>query len=247
MMVLVIFLLTSDILFLVTSYIETQTTICKWFGMIFYWSMLNVLFWSVIVAIEITLQFTKKLSRPSSLDEAVAVLRKRSGITILISLIIVLAIIGLEESNVVSFHFEKQCWFGDFYLSLGFYFIPAVIGYMLCFVCLCIVLGSIRKRKSEVERTLNKNSKKDSDLLKIGIKLMLILGITELLGLIQIKSDYLTENELIFNSLFALIYILLRSFRGVMIFMVYMVNRKTLKSIKEHFLEHYEFSMRTQT
>ena len=249
-MVLVIFLLTSDVLFLVTSYIEIQTAICKWFGMIFYWSMMNVLLWSVIVAIDITLQFTKKLSRPSSLDEAIAVLRKRSIITILISLIVILVIIGLEESNAVSFRFENRCWFGDFYLSLGFYFIPAAIGYMVCFVCLCIVLGSIRKRKSEVERTLNKNSKKDSDLLKIGIKLMLILGITELLGLIQIKSDYLTENEQIFNSLFALLYILLRSFHGLMIFMVYMVNRKTLKLIKEHFLkslEHHEFSMRTQT
>ena len=235
--VIVVFLLCSDILFLTTSYIETEIAICKWFGMVFYWFMLNVLIWSVIVAIDIALQFTKTFSRPPTPEETVSVLRKRLGMTIVISLIIVLMIIGLEESNAVSFHFEKRCWFGDFYLSLGFYFIPAIIGYMLCFVCLCIVLGSIRKRKSEVKQTLNKDSKKDSDLVKIGIKLMLILGITELLGLIQIKSDYLTENEQIFNSVFGLLYVLTRSFRGVLIFMVYMVNRKMkeqcLKTLQE--------------
>ncbi|XP_066929455.1 adhesion G protein-coupled receptor E2-like [Clytia hemisphaerica] len=249
-MVLVIFLITSDILFLVTSYIGTQTITCKWFGMIFYWSMLNVLFWSVIVAIDITLQFTKKLSRPLSLHESISVLRKRSAITVFISLVILLAIIGLEESNTFDFHFENRCWFGDFYLSLGFYFIPAIIGYVLCFVCLCIVLASIRRKKSEVERTLNKDSKKDTDLLKIGIKLMLVLGITELFGLIQIKSDHLRENEEIFNSVFGLLYILLRAFRGVMIFIVYMVNRRTKKQLKEHFtkiFEHYELSVRTET
>uniref|UniRef100_A0A7M5VD72 G-protein coupled receptors family 2 profile 2 domain-containing protein n=1 Tax=Clytia hemisphaerica TaxID=252671 RepID=A0A7M5VD72_9CNID len=249
-MFLVIFLITSDILFLVTSYIETQSTTCKWFGMIFYWSMLNVLFWSVIVAIDITLQFTKKLSRPLSLHESISVLRKRSGITVFISLIILLAIIGLEESNTFDFHFENRCWFGDFYLSLGFYFIPAIIGYVLCFVCLCIVLASIRRRKSEVERTLNKDTKKDTDLLKIGIKLMLVLGITELFGLIQIKSDHLRENEEIFNSVFGLLYILLRAFRGVIIFIVYMVNRRTMKLLKEHFtkiFEHYELTVRTET
>ena len=115
---------------------------------------------------------------------------------------------------------------------------------------LMLALGSIRKRKSEVAQTLNVSSNRDSDLLKIGIKLMLILVLTELLGLIQIKSEHLTENEQIFNSAFGLLYVLSRSLRGVMIFMVYMVNRKTQKLIKEHFfkaVEHLELSVITET
>ena len=150
----------------------------------------------------------------------------------MVSLVIILTVIILGESDTIDFKFERKCWFCKLHHMLGFYFIPAVVSYSLCFVCLCIVLVSINKKRSEVRQALNQNGKPKTDLLKIGINLLLILGITEIIGLIQIKSLSLSHDERIVNITFGLIYDFLKSFRGVIIFIVFMVNKKTFKLLK---------------
>ena len=234
MMVLIIFLLFSDLVFLINVHMELRTSICKWFGVLLYWTLLNVLLWSSTVAIDILLKFMKRFDRASS-KESTKTLRRRLFGVLLASSSVVIIIVALQESGTVEFGFHRNCWFGRFEHSLGFYFIPTCIGYFLCFVCLCFILRSIQREQMDVNETLDSDARKNVNLLKICVKLMLILGITEIVGLVQIRRSNLTENESIFNATFGLVYDTLRSFRGIFIFIVYMVNKKTWRSLRKSF------------
>ena len=68
---------------------------------------------------------------------------------------------------------------------------------------------------------------------KIAIKLIVILGVCEIFGLVQIPKSELTKGELIFNVIFRMIYVLTRSFRGFLICIVYLMNKKTSKMFKD--------------
>ena len=65
-LVLVVFLLISDALFTVSFALNEETLFCKWMGVVQYWSLLNVLIWSTIIALDVTWQFTKNLTKPTS-------------------------------------------------------------------------------------------------------------------------------------------------------------------------------------
>ena len=233
--VLVAFLMLSDSIFLANFHLRKGSLSCTGIFVVLYWSLLNVLIWSGIVAIDMMLQFTKSSLSRSHRGESVKMLQKRLIATLAISSIICGVLVTVKESGSVPFELHsKYCWFGNWYWSLGFYFVPATMEYFLCLLCLCMLLISIRRKRNESQQTLGKGQQKDIGLLKVGIKLMLILGITELLGLVQIKRSSLTKNESIFNAVFGLIYDVLRSFRGVFIFAFYAMNKKTKATLKRH-------------
>ena len=233
-MVLIIFLLFSDLVFLINVHMVLRTSICKWFGILLYWTLLNVLLWSSIVAIDIMLKFMKRFDRASS-KESTKMLRLRLLGVLLASSSVIIIIVALQESGTVEFEFYRNCWFGIFEHSLGFYFIPTCIGYFFCFICICLILRSIQHEQMDVNETIDSDTRKNVNLLKICIKLMLILGITEIVGLVQIRRSTLTENESIFNATFGLVYDMIRSFRGVFILVIYMVNKKTWRSFRQSF------------
>ena len=67
----------------------------------------------------------------------------------------------------------------------------------------------------------------------LALKLIIILGINEGLGLIQIKKANLIKNETLINVIFEFLYSLLRSLRGVLLFIVYICRRLVLNMYKE--------------
>ena len=177
------------------------------------------------MAMDVMLQFVHSFSRVPSLRESIASVRKKGVATVALSTFISVLIVVLQVTGTVDFKLEKNnCWIGQFYFALGFYFIPSIIVYLFCFVCLCILLRSIGKKKNAAKQNLRKRESRNNVLLKIYVKLMLILGIIEIVGLVQVRHSNLTENESIFNATFGLIYDILRSLRGVFIFVVYMVK-----------------------
>ena len=233
-MVLIIFLLFSDLVFLISVHMTLGSLVCKWFGVLLYWALLNVLLWSSIVAIDILLKFMKRFDRTSS-KESTKTLRRRLFGVLLANSSVIIIVVALQESGSVEFGFHRNCWFGTFEFSLGFYFIPTCIGYFLCFISLCLILRYIQREQMDVNETLDSDARKHVNLLKICIKLMLILRITEIVGLVQIRRSNLTESESIFNAVFGLIYDIVRSLRGVFIFVVYKVNKKTWRSLRQGF------------
>ena len=93
-------------------------------------------------------------------------------------------------------------------------------------------LYCIWKRENEARKVLKKSGRRNSNLLAIAFKLILALGLIEILGFTQISKKNLSENELIFNSVFAAIYTILRSLRGLWLFMIYVCNQRKMKILR---------------
>ena len=109
------------------------------------------------------------------------------------------------------------------------------------------LLYFIRKQENEARKTLKGSSRQNKDLLAISLKIILTLGIIEIIGFVQISKEDLSENEVMFNSTFAVLYTVLRSLRGLFLFMIYVVNKQKLKSIKKIIQMNNKMSKHSQT
>ena len=78
-----------------------------------------------------------------------------------------------------------------------------------------------------------KNSgRRNNNLLLISFKLTLALGLIEFIGLIRIRKKDLTQNELVFNSISLVIFIILRSLRGLWLFLIFVCSQKNIKLLR---------------
>ena len=235
-LVLVVILLISDLIFVISIRITPKTSLCKWSGIFLYWFLLTVCLWCGVLAIDLVLNFMKAINISYSSEQQL--LWKRLILTVFTSLITTTVMVCLNETETYKFNFEKNCWIGDFKMSLIYYFVPVIVGYVLCFGCLCLVLRSIKQKQDASKLILGKRGNEDVVLLKSAIKLFLILGLSEIFGLIQMPGK--SEGELIANAVFRIVYNVMRSLRGVFIFIVYIIlNKMTLKTIKRSFGKNY--------
>ena len=230
-LVLVIILLTSDIIFLVSLQLDPYTDGCKWVGILVHWALLLLFAWTIVVSVDITLQFSRNSTTPVKCSN------KRLCVSfascLLISVMIIGTILALNETETLDFRYEEHCWLMDYHLFLGFFYIPAVLSYSVCLLCLLVVLYSIRKSKRHVKQTLGDSvNQHNIHLAKICIKLIIILGISESISLVQIHGSELTDSEQILNKVFLTMYDVVRSLRGLMICCVYLSNRRSINLMK---------------
>lgn len=234
-LVLVIFLMISDILSIPTlskDFHQNATAdVCKWFGIMLYWSLITVCGWSVVVAVDIGKRFAMTFLSVGD-DDPMKTLYKRIAYNLSFTCTVAVTVIVLNETGTLDFDFKTNCWIGQYKALLAFYFVPMLLVYFLCLVMLITVLWSLNQAHKRNKKVLKDTKHKDNALLSIGMKLIVILGITECLGLIQIRKMNLNESEAALNATFGLIYNLTRSLRGVLIFAVYLMNERTLKLIK---------------
>ena len=232
-LVLVIFLMISDILAIPTlsKNFHRNATACKWFGIMLYWALITVCGWSAVVAVDLGTRFATTLQHARD-GNPMKTLHRRIAINMTFTTTIVIIVIALNETGTLVFDFETNCWIGKYQPLLTFYFVPILFVYIVCIAILIMVLWSLKQAQKRSKRVLKDTKLKDNALISIGIKLIVILGVTESIGLIQIRKMDLSESEAALNAAFGLFYNLTRSLRGVLIFIVYILNERTLKLIK---------------
>ena len=71
---------------------------------------------------------------------------------------------------------------------------------------------------------------------QITLKLVLAYGVSELVGFVQLPWDDNQESQLV-NSTFSLLYNVLRSLRGVVIFLIYVCKRSVLNRF-QNLIQH---------
>ena len=124
------------------------------------------------------------------------------------------------------------CFINNPYSNLYFYCIPLAAIYFITISLLVYTLYCIWKRENKARKIFQKSGRHNENLLSIAFKLILALGLIEILGFTQISKKNLSENELIFNSIFAALYTILRSLRGLWLFLIYVFNRRKMKILK---------------
>ena len=238
-LILVAILCLVDVFSIGSNHVEQYTYTCKWLGIISHALSLLLCEWTIVFAIQLLLQFTK---RTSSTGNSKLSILKKLFCCFVVMVFAFAIIISLDHFDKINFEYSKNCWIGSFYPLLFFYFIPLVLVYLLCIVCLSIIVYQIYKQKQVSNQILNRGNQSNIELHKIAIKLMIILGVSELFGMIQIAKSDLSENELIFNVAFGIVYELLRSSRGFLICLVYLMSERAVKMLKKYFSKKPQLS-----
>ena len=84
----------------------------------------------------------------------------------------------------------------------------------------------INRRNKEV---LQNTNRRDINVALVALKLILVLGITEGIGFIQIIKENKTDSEVMFNIVVGLVYSIVRGLRSLMIMIVYLCTGEILQ------------------
>ena len=225
-------LLVVDTTFIVAFHMHRHAFGCKLIAVILHWGLLAAQLWTAIIAIDLS-------SKIHSVSVTIAKTNSTRLVAYCIAAYIIPTIIVstaflLDMHHIidVSYGGNDICFINDFYSKLHFYCIPLAAIYFITISLLVYTLYCIWKRENEARKVLKKSGRRNSNLLAIAFKLILALGLIEILGFTQISKKNLSENELIFNSVFAALYTILRSLRGLWLFMIYVCNQRKMKILR---------------
>ena len=124
------------------------------------------------------------------------------------------------------------CLIKDFHSKLYFFSFPIATFFLITILLLLYTLCCLQMKKNEEHRVLQTPARHNNNLLLIALKLILALGLVDMTGIIQIRKKNLSENELLFNFVFLLLYVTFRSLRGLWLFFIYVCSRRKIKSLK---------------
>ena len=144
-----------------------------------------------------------------------------------------LVIILLEKSNTLSLGYGANgvCWINNQMGLIFTYILPVFLSTTYASTTLFYTLFRIFRHKKKSGKLLKKSGGENSSLVKMAIKLVVLLGVIEMLGFFQIKSA--SDAGKIFNTIFQFLYSISRSFRGVFIFWLYVATDRVLSIYRE--------------
>ncbi|XP_065675440.1 uncharacterized protein LOC136091661 [Hydra vulgaris] len=224
------FLILSDFSIFLAIFENKQKYMCKYISIILHWSLLAGYNFVLCMAIELTLKFwrfvPKSLGRTNPFIATIF-------ISLMVPTVIVSVNLALDFTGAVYIGYGANniCWIGGFYARIFSYILPLGIILASSVLCLMLTICNITMLESANKKTLGNGKKSRVNLVMITMKLALILGVTDALGFFQISIP-LTEWEILFNSIFSLIYTCCRSSKGIMLFYVYICNKKVFRVYK---------------
>ena len=225
-------LLFADTTFVVANQQLNNIVACKVIAIVLHWALLAAQVWTAVIAFDLLSKFG---------SVALALTKKSSKrfyqyclIAYLIPSIILALTVTLNETSVYGIGYGKRntCFIYNFYPKLYFYIIPFAITFVSTVACFIFTIIFIWKHEDKIRKSIKDSGRDNRDVTCIALKLIAALGIIEGVGLIQISKSIFSESELVFNSVFAVIYTILRSFRGVILCFIYGRSKENLKKMK---------------
>ena len=225
-------LLVVDTTFLVAIRMHFHTFGCKVIAIFLHWGLLAAQLWTAIIVFDLSLKVRSVSAIFVKTDST------RLAAYCITAYIIPTFIVGttvhLHIYHIIDMSYGENgiCFINNPYSKLYFYCIPLAAIYFITISLLVYTLSCIWKRENKARKIFQKSGRHNENLLSIAFKLILALGLIEILGFTQISKKNLSENELIFNSIFAALYTILRSLRGLWLFLIYVCNRRKMKILK---------------
>lgn len=206
------------------------TAWCQYVAILLHFFALSAQFWSVITAFDIWATFQgKSLSRNIKSNKRFICYCLWGWIS---PLCFVVLCIALESANVVEVGYGKYgvCWITNFTARLVTYLIPVAVSILFTVTVLTFTMYRIFRQCKKSKTLLKKSGGDNVSLAVMALKLVILLGAIEIIGFLQFKGDY-NEKSLnwIFTSIFSLIYIVMRSFRGVFVWLLYVVTDRVFR------------------
>ena len=206
-------LLVTDTTFLVAVHMRNHNFACKLTGIFVHWGLLASQLWTTIIPFDLLLKVrsvSAGIITASTVRIAIYCVIAYLTPTVIVSTTVILDIyqiinMGYGENDI--------CLIKDYHSYLYFVIIPFAAMFLLTILFLIHSLFYLWKREREARRVLENSGRRNNNLLLISFKLTLALGLIEFIGLIRIRKKDLTQNELVFNTISLVIFIILRSLR----------------------------------
>ena len=127
----------------------------------------------------------------------------------------------VSNGSLIRYGNHDYCWIFPFHARIAVYIVP--LTFMTCgnSLLISIIVITTRREKRTKHSLLARNDKLKFH--KMIIKLFLLFGTAELIGLVQIPNAT-QENQVIFNVIFGLFHNFLRSSRGIFLFLTFGCN-----------------------
>ena len=222
----------TDTIFIIALYMYNNDFGCQLIGIMLHWGLLAAQLWTAIIAFD-------QLSRIGVVSSTIVQtnfvrLTKYCAIAYITPTIITVITVFLDIYHVLNIGYGKYnvCFIYDLHSKIYFYIIPLAAIFLITLSFLTYTMYFLWKSEKEARTVLRESGRHNIDLLSIAFKLILTFGIIEVVGFIQINKKNLTENELIFNSVFVVLYTVLRSLRGLWLFLIYLCSGRKAKLLR---------------
>ena len=211
------------------------TTNYKVSAILLHLSLLFVNVWSAVLVIDLCFTFTSKEMKNVADTPSTKQIFRKAVLVSLVPFLVVGACVTLDETKTIQFGYGENsvCWMSQYYPRLAAYTIPSLVTYVASFMCLIFLLHHLQKRNADSKITLQSSGHADISIVRIALKLVIILGIVEILGFIQISKTTLTENETKVNVIFGFLYNVTKSLRNTLFFFAVLFNKRTQKLYKK--------------
>ena len=226
-------LLFADTVFIAATQLFNNKEACKVIAILLHWALLSAQGWTAVIAFDVLSKFG---------SVALALTKRNSkrffqycSLAYLLPSIIVIVTVILNETGIydIGYGENNTCFIYNFNPKLYFYIIPFGITFATTLTCFIAAIFYISKHERKTKKVLQNSARSKTSVTSIALKLILALGIIEIVGIIQISKSSLSEGELMFNSVFSLAYTILRSLRGVILCFIYGRSTDNVKIFKQ--------------
>ena len=215
---------------------SVDRALCKTIALILHFFSLVLCTWPCIIAFELwkILRCTNTMKRQNFSYFHYSIIAW--GVPLIVTLTC-LTIDLTKDGSLIRYGNQRYCWISPFHARLVVYILPyLVLNFGNFFVVFISMLQTKRERKKILEK-VSKNGQINYS--KMLIKLCLLFGTAELIGLVQIPdAKQKGQPELIFDVVFGLLYNFLRSSRGIFMFAAFGSN-----GMRQKYREHAKISI----
>ena len=233
LMALVLALIGCDIIIVALSFTKfINETLCSIIAVLLHFQSLSVSTWSIVIAFDLWITFGHIFGVERSNTVLINYNIIGWGLPAAFVLVcLTVDIIVKRETPLIGYGGSEHCWITSVYARLIVYIGPFLLITWASFLIISLVMIKLKQKYRSTARMINK--KKSINYTKMAMKLCLVLGASELIGLIQIpKQNVNSETLKSFNESFGLLYNVVRTSRGTFIFFIFICNKEVLDKCK---------------
>ncbi|XP_047124001.1 uncharacterized protein LOC105849192 [Hydra vulgaris] len=218
----------ADFTFLISTQVYKNRIWCKVFSILLHWFLLAAYHSLLILALDVATTFgsyNRRFSKRKKLIQYFIVIYVIPSIYLFIN-------VTLEKTGIAYIGYgDGVCWMQEFYAKLFSFIIPTMIIILTSLSCLLFTVYKITLSEIKSNDVFGEGRTSRVDVARVALKLTLILGVIELLGFVQISKSSLSEGEETFNIIVAILYMVFRSAKGILLFVAYICTPKVQKII----------------
>ena len=206
---------------------KVKEALCKTIALLLHYFSLALCTWPCIIAFEFwkILRCTNIMKRQNFLYMRYSIIAW--GIPLIVTSTCLSADL-INNGSLIRYGKHGYCWISPFHARLVVHIVPYLLTSFGSFLAIFISTLEAKHERKEILENVAKNGQINYS--KIIIKLSLLFGTGELIGLVQIPNAVQKgQSELIFNVAFGLLYNFLRSSRGIFMFVIFGWNEMPQK------------------